>query len=100
MSAVVRFEVPAAQADAVEAGLFEGFGEIAFSAARGPRGELLIWVDRDDAAEAAATLARAGLGLLTPFEESPQRADPSSSRTSSLSFGSCTARTGAPERST
>ena len=69
MSAAVRFEVPAAQADAVEAGLFEGFGEIALSAARGPRGELLIWVDRDDAAEAAATLARAGLGLLAPFEE-------------------------------
>ena len=72
MSAAVRFEVPAAQADAVEAGLFEGFGEIALSAARGPRGELLIWVDRDDAAEAAAALARAGLGLLTPFEESPR----------------------------
>jgi len=69
VSAAVRFEVPAAQADAVEAGLFEGFGEIAFSAARGARGELLIWVDRDDAAEAAATLARAGLGLLAPFEE-------------------------------
>jgi ribosomal protein L11 methyltransferase len=68
----VRFVVPAAQADAVEENLFEGFGGIPLSAARDDIGDLSIWVQQRDAAEAEATLARMGIGGLTPFEEPPR----------------------------
>ena len=72
MSGAVRFVIPASQADRVEENLFEWFGEVACSSARNARGELLIWVDREDAVEAAAILGRSGLGPFTPFEEPPR----------------------------
>lgn len=68
----MRFVVPAAQADTVEENLFERFGEIPLSAARGALGELSIWVDRRNATEAQAALVRMGVDDLTPFEEIPR----------------------------
>ncbi|MGE5345461.1 MAG: hypothetical protein ACM3JH_05845, partial [Acidithiobacillales bacterium] len=68
----VRFVVPAALADSVEESLFERFGGIPLSATRGADGELSIGVDRRDAAETRAILARLGAGNLTPFEEIPR----------------------------
>jgi ribosomal protein L11 methyltransferase len=68
----VRFEVPAALADAVEKDLFEWFGGIPLSAVRGATGELSIWVSPSEAADAKAILERLGAGRLTPFEESPR----------------------------
>jgi ribosomal protein L11 methylase PrmA len=68
----VRFDVPAALADAVEENLFEWFGGIPLSAARGPAGELSIWVRRTDAVAAKAVLGIHGLGDVTPFEEIPR----------------------------
>ncbi len=65
----VRFVVPAPLAGSVEENLFEWFGGIPLSAARGVAGELSIWVSPTAAAEAEARLEQLGaLGLL-PFEE-------------------------------
>ena len=69
---MVRVVVPAVQADAVEENLFEGFGEIAFSATREPSGDLSVWVEGDDAAEARTILERLGTGALPSLEESPR----------------------------
>jgi ribosomal protein L11 methyltransferase len=72
VSGAVRFVVPASQADSVEENLFEGFGEIPLSAARGTFGELSIWVERRDVAKARVALAHMGVGDRTPFEEIPR----------------------------
>jgi ribosomal protein L11 methyltransferase len=66
LEGAVRFVVPADQADSVEENLFEWFGGIPLSAARGPAGELSIWVSPADEAGAEAILIRQGaLGHLT-----------------------------------
>jgi ribosomal protein L11 methylase PrmA len=72
VNGAVRFVIPAPQADRVEENLFEWFGGIPLSAARGGAGELSIWVNPSEADEARAILARRGAGNLTPFEEIPR----------------------------
>ncbi len=56
----VRFVVPADQADRVEENLFEWFEDVPLSAARGPAGELSIWVSPSLAAQVEAAVARHG----------------------------------------
>jgi len=66
VSGAVRFVIPAPQADRIEENLFEWFGGIPLSAARGVSGELAIWVSPSEADETLAILERLGaLGLLT-----------------------------------
>ncbi len=72
MSGAVRFVVPAEKAGKTEENLFEGFGDVGFSSARGADGGLFVWVEAKDVAEARAILERLGAGRLTPFEEPPR----------------------------
>ncbi|HQR47621.1 MAG TPA: 50S ribosomal protein L11 methyltransferase [Thermoanaerobaculia bacterium] len=72
MSGAIRFVVPAALADAVEENLFEGLGDVAFSASRGPAGDLSVWVEPGDAAEARTRLERLGAPGLCGVEEPPR----------------------------
>ncbi len=84
MSGAVRFVVPAENAGDVEENLFEGFGEIAFSATREPSGELSIWVEGGDAAGARTILEGLGAAGVPSFEEIPRDwvADAAALRTS------------------
>ncbi|MFI5180305.1 MAG: 50S ribosomal protein L11 methyltransferase [Thermoanaerobaculia bacterium] len=72
MSAAVRIVVPASHADRIEENLFEWFGDIAFSARREPSGDLAIWVERRDAAEARTILEGLGAAGIRSFEELPR----------------------------
>lgn len=72
LEGAARFVLPAALADPVEEDLFEWFGEIPFSAARGAARELVIWVRRTDAAAAKAVLGSHGVGDVSPLEDPPR----------------------------
>jgi ribosomal protein L11 methylase PrmA len=69
-AAAVRIEVPAALAASFEdEDFFERMGEVSFSSTRGAKGDLWIWVERENLDSALAALARAGATGLSTFEE-------------------------------
>ena len=73
MSAAVRIEVPAAGAASLEGkGLFEGMGDVVFSSTVAADGLLLLWVDRDDLADALSRLGSLGAVGLRTFDEAPR----------------------------
>ena len=70
----VRIEVPAALAERIEENedFLEGLGDLEFSSTVSTDGNVLIWVDSVDRAEALARLAAIGLPGLSTFEEIPR----------------------------
>jgi ribosomal protein L11 methyltransferase len=66
----VRIEIPAAEtARFEEDGFFEGMGDVPFSSTVAADGRLLVWVDRNDLANALERLGALGAGELRTFEE-------------------------------
>jgi len=73
VSPAVRIEVPAGGAASLEGtGLFEGMGDVPFSSTVAADGRLLVWVDRDDLADALSRLGGLGAVGLRTFEEAPR----------------------------
>ncbi len=71
----VRIEVPAALAERIEepeGDFLDGLGGLEFSSTVSTDGNVLIWVDSVDRAEALARLAAIGLPGLSTFEEIPR----------------------------
>jgi ribosomal protein L11 methylase PrmA len=66
----MRIEVPAALASKIEdEDFFEKMGDVSFSSTRRAKGDLWIWVERENLEPALAALARAGATGLSTFEE-------------------------------
>jgi hypothetical protein len=64
----MRIEVPAALASKIEdEDFFEKMGDVSFSSTRRAKGDLWIWIERENLELALAALARAGATGLSTF---------------------------------